>query len=162
MSENLRAMDFPELRCKWETAARRALRLAGPLVAVALVVGGCAFRSGDSDGLAYTADRGVTDQPFPKTYRAELLAFLHTYLNDPTDVRGAMIAEPSQREVGGRQRYAVCLRYSAKALDGSYTPMHDRAALYIDGRLDRLIEKPGDICAGANYAPFPELEKLAR
>ena len=45
MSENLRAMDFPELRCKWETAARRALRLAGPLVALTLVLGGCAFRS---------------------------------------------------------------------------------------------------------------------
>jgi len=40
--------------------------------------------------------------------------------------------------------------------------MHDRAALYIDGRLDRLIEKPGDICTGANYTPFPELEKLTR
>ena len=155
-------MDFPELRCKWETAARRVLRLAGPLVAVALVVGGCAFRSGDSDGLAYTADRGVTDQPFPKDYRAELLAFLHTYLNNPTGVRSAAIAEPAQREVGGRQRYVTCLRYSAKDLDGSYTPMHDRAALYIDGRLDRLIEKPGDICTGANYTPFPELEKLTR
>ena len=94
--------------------------------------------------------------------RAELLAFLHTYLNDPTDVRSAMIAEPAQREVGGRQRYVVCLRYSAKALDGSYMPMHDRAALYIDGRLDRMIEKPDDVCVGANYAPFPELEKLTR
>lgn len=155
-------MDFPELRCKWETAARRALRLAGPLVAAALVLGGCAFRGGDDDGLAYTADRGVGDQPFPKTYRAELLAFLHTYLNDPTGVRGAMIAELAQREVGGRQRYVTCLRYSAKDIEGRYTPVRDRAALYIDGRLDRLIEEPGEICAGANYAPFPELEKLVR
>lgn len=156
-------MDFPELRCKWETAAGRALRLAVPLVAAAIVLGGCAFRSGDDgDGLAYTADRGVADQPFPNTYRTELLSFLHTYLNDPTGVRGAMIAEPAQREVGGRQRYVVCLRYSAKALDGSYTPAQDRAALYIDGRLDRMIEKPGDICVGANYAAFPELEKLKR
>jgi hypothetical protein len=156
-------MDFPELRCKWETAGRRVLRVAGPLAALILVLGGCAFRGGDDgDGLAYTADRGAADQPFPKTYRAELLAFLHTYLNDPTDVRSAMIAAPTQREVGGRQRYVVCLRYSAKALDGNYTPVHDRAALYIDGRLDRLIEKPGDICANANYAPFPELEKLTR
>lgn len=127
------------------------------------MLGGCAFGNADgSDGLAYTADRGVGDQPFPKTYRSELLAFLRTYLNDPTGVHDAMIAEPVQREVGGRQRYVTCLRYSAKDFDGSYGSLKDRAVLYIDGRLDRLIEKPGDICAGANYTPFPELEKLTR
>ena len=155
-------MDFPDLRCKWETAARRASRLAVPLVTAAVVLGGCAFGSAEYDGVAYTADRGVSDQPFPKNYRAELLAFLHTYLNDPTGVRSAGIAEPFQREVGGRQRYVTCVRYSAKEIDGTYTPMKDRAVVYIDGRLDRLIEKPDEICAGANYAPFPELEKLTR
>ncbi|MBE0704785.1 MULTISPECIES: hypothetical protein [Afipia] len=162
MSENLCAMDFPDLRCKWETAARRAVRRAMPLLTIVLMLGGCAFGSADYDGVTYTADRGVSDQPFPKNYRPQLLAFLHTYLNDPTDVRSAAIAEPMQREVGGRQRYVTCLRYSAKNLEGSYTPVKERAVVYIDGRLDRLIEKPGEICAGANYAPFPELEKLTR
>jgi len=151
-------MDFPDLRCKWETAVHRMM----PLLAAVLMLGGCAFGSADYDGITYTADRGVSDQPFPKTYRAELLAFLHTYLNDPTNVRSAAIAEPIQRDVGGRQRYVTCLRYSAKDLDGSYTSVRERAAVYIDGRLDRMIEKPGEICAGANYAPFPELEKLTR
>lgn len=156
-------MDFPDLRCKWETAVRRAFRPAAQLMAVAVVLGGCAFGSGaDYDGVTYTSDRGVSDQPFPKNYRPELLSFLRTYLNDPTGVRGAAIAEPVQREVGGRQRYVTCLRYSAKDFDGRYTSMRDRAALYIDGRLDRLIEKPDEICAGVNYAPFPELEKLTR
>lgn len=150
------------MRCKWETAIR-ARRLAVPLVAVALMLSGCAAgHSDDSDGLAYTADRGVGSQPFPKNYRAELLAFLRTYLNDPNGVRDASIAAPVQREVGGRQRYVTCLRYSAKDIDGSYSPVKERAAVYIDGRLDRMIEKPGEVCAGANYAAFPELEKLTR
>jgi len=155
-------MDFPDLRCKWETAPRRAMRRAMLILAVALVLGGCAFGSADYDGVTYTADGGAGDQPFPKNYRPELLAFLHTYLNDPTGVRSASIAEPIQREVGGRQRYVSCLRYSAKDLDGSYTPVKERAAVYIDGRLDRLMETPGEICAGANLVPFPELEKLTR
>ena len=34
--------------------------------------------------------------------------------------------------------------------------------IYVDGRLDRLVENAGEICAGAAYAPFPELEKLPR
>jgi hypothetical protein len=34
--------------------------------------------------------------------------------------------------------------------------------VYVDARLDRMIEKAGDVCAGAAYAPFPELEKLTR
>jgi hypothetical protein len=34
--------------------------------------------------------------------------------------------------------------------------------VYVDARLDRMIEKVDDICAGAVYAPFPELEKLTR
>jgi hypothetical protein len=33
--------------------------------------------------------------------------------------------------------------------------------VYIDGRLDRMIEEVDDICEGATYAAFPEMEKLA-
>jgi hypothetical protein len=34
--------------------------------------------------------------------------------------------------------------------------------VYVDGRLDRMIENAGEPCAGATYAPFPDLEKMAR
>jgi hypothetical protein len=40
--------------------------------------------------------------------------------------------------------------------------VRERAILYLNGRLDRLVEKADEICAGATYAPFPELEKLTR
>lgn len=131
------------------------------ILLLAACLAGCA--GSGNDGLAYTADRGVENQPFPVNYRAELLAFLRTYLNEPRGVREAAIAEPMQRKVGGRLRYVVCLRFNARSsIGGPYAGMKERAAVYIDGRLDRLIETPEDLCAGATYAAFPELEKLTR
>ena len=34
--------------------------------------------------------------------------------------------------------------------------------LYVNGRLDRMVENAGELCAGAVYAPFPELENMTR
>jgi hypothetical protein len=118
--------------------------------------------SDDSKPITFTEDRGVSNQPFPNNYRAELLAFLRTYLNNPVGVRDAVIAEPAQRVVGGRQRYVVCLRYSARDSDGGYREPRERAVLFVDGRLDRIIENGLEPCIGAVYAPFPELEKMTR
>ena len=129
--------------------------LAGSLAA-------CMTDGGDQGGVVYTDDRGVANQPFPTDYRAQLLAFLKTYLNNPVGIRDAAMAAPIQRTVGGRLRYVSCLRYNARELDGSYQGAVERAVVYVDARLDRMIEKPGDVCAGAVYAPFPELETLKR
>jgi hypothetical protein len=112
--------------------------------------------------ISYTDDRGVANQPYPTNYRAEMLAFLRTYLNDPQGVHDAEMAEPVQRTVGGRLRYVSCLRYNARETDGSYRGARDRGVMYVDGRLDRIVEKVSDICAGVTYAPFPEMEKLTR
>jgi hypothetical protein len=101
-------------------------------------------------------------QPFPANYRADLLAFLRTYLNDPTNVRDASISEPIQRQIAGARRYFLCVRYDARDSSGRYTGVADRAALYLDGRFDRLIEKAQDFCPAAAYAPFSELERLKR
>jgi hypothetical protein len=112
--------------------------------------------------ISYTNDRGVTDQPFPNNFRPEMLAFLKTYINNPAGIRDAVIAQPAQRAVGGRQRYVVCVRYSARDSDGNYRDVRDHALVYVDGRLDHIVDKSGDLCAGAAYAAFPELEKLTR
>jgi hypothetical protein len=87
---------------------------------------------------------------------------MRTYLNNPVGVRDAVMAEPVQRTVGGRLRYVSCLRFSARDSDGNYREQRERAILYVDGRLDRVIENAGDPCAGAVYAPFPDLEKMVR
>jgi hypothetical protein len=126
-----------------------------------IALGACAS-SDESRPISFTDDRGVSDQPYPKTYRSEILSFMRTYLNDPTGVREAVMAEPVQRTVGGRLRYLSCLRFAAKESDGSYQPARERAIVYVDGRLDRIIENASEPCAGATYAPFPELEKMSR
>ena len=118
--------------------------------------------SDDRRSITYTDDRGVADQPYPNNSRAELLAFMKTYLNNPAGVRDAAVAEPVQRTVGGRLRYVSCLRFTPRQSDGSYREPRERAILYVNARLDRLVEDAAEVCAGAVYAPFPELEKLTR
>ena len=118
--------------------------------------------SDDSKSITFTDDRGVSDQPFPANYRTEILAFMKTYLNNPVGVRDAAMAEPVQRTIGGRLRYVGCLRYTTRESDGSYREPRERALLFVDRRLDRIIENASEPCAGLAYAPFPELEKMSR
>jgi hypothetical protein len=135
-------------------------RAAILLLPIALAA--CAGASDEARGISYTADRGVSNQPFPTNYRAELLAFMKTYLNNPVGVHDAVMAEPVQRTVGGRLRYVSCLRFTPRESDDSYREPRERAIMYVDGRLDRVAENAGDACAGVAYAPFPELEKMTR
>lgn len=132
-----------------------ANRLAILLLPIALAA--CA----DGRSFSLFGDRD-TPQSFPENYRAELLAFMKTYLNNPVGVRDAALGEPVMRDVNGRMRYIACLRYSARESDGSYREPRDRAVLFLNGRLDRMIEKGGELCAGVALAPFPDLEKLTR
>jgi hypothetical protein len=101
-------------------------------------------------------------QPFPSNYRSETLSFLRTYLNDPVGVREAVMAEPVQRAVDGRIRYVSCVRFSERQSDGTYREPRERAILFINGRLDRVVPSAREVCEGVVYAPFPELEKMTR
>ena len=134
-------------------SAKRAVILLLPIVLAA-----CAG-SDESRSISYTDDRGIANQPYPNNYRIEVLAFMKTYLNNPVGVHDAAMAEPVQRTVGGRLRYVSCLRFVPRESDGSYREMRERAILYVDGRLDHVVENASEICAGAVYASFPELEK---
>jgi hypothetical protein len=64
--------------------------------------------------------------------------------------------------VGGRLRYVSCVRFTARDTDGSTREPRERAILFVDGRLDRVAENASEPCAGAVYAPFPDLEKMTR
>ena len=123
------------------------------LLILLLLVTGCASGGGRSDEAANVG---------PIDYKADLLAFLRTYLNDPTNVREAMIAEPQQRAVGPDQRWTACLRYNARDTVGNYSGIRERLAVYYRGRFDRLVENARESCKDAAYAPFPELERLKR
>lgn len=126
-----------------------------------LVVAACAGGE-ESRSISYTGDRGVSNQPFPGNYRQEVLAFMRTYLNNPAGVRDAYMAEPVQRTIGGRLRYVSCLRFTPRESDGSYRDPRERALMFVDGRLDRVIENAAEPCAGATYLPFPELQSMSR
>ncbi len=135
---------------------KRAAFLLLPIM-IAACTGG-----GDGTSFNFSGDRGGPEQAFPSNYRAELLAFMKTYLNNPVGVRDAAMAEPVQRTVGGKVRYVVCLQYTPRESDGSYREVRERAVLFVNGRLDRVVENASEICAGAAYAPFPELTKMTR
>ena len=138
------------------TAAKIAAILLLPIALAA-----CAG-SDEVKSITYTDDRGVSNQPFPANFKSEILSFMKTYLNNPVGVRDAAMAEPVQRIVGGRLRYISCLRFNARDSGGNYREARERAVLYVDGRLDRVIENASEVCAGAVYASFPELEKMTR
>jgi len=99
---------------------------------------------------------------FPVNYRADTLAFLRTYLNDPSNVRDAFIAEPTIKAVGRVDRYALCVRYNAKKSTGGYEGAKDRQIVFLAGKLDTIVDARRDDCANAKYQPFPELERLTR
>jgi hypothetical protein len=141
------------------------LGISAKCVAILLLPVALAACAGSDDGrdAVLTIDSGGNSiQPFPDNYRGELLAFMKTYLNDPRGVHDAAVAEPMQRTVGGRLRYVSCVRFTPRESDGSYRDPRERAVVYVNGRLDRVVENARDTCAGATYAPYPDLEKLTR
>ena len=132
------------------------LSLAGLGLALGLLLGACAHNPGDT-----AAANPELNAP-PTDYKHEILGAMHAYLNDPTGIRDAAIAEPALRTINNSTRYIVCLRYTAKKRGGGYGGEKEVAAVFMVGRFDRFVDKPQEACAGANYTPFPELQKLSR
>lgn len=109
---------------------------------------------------------------YPASYRAEILAYLRTYLNDPTNVGEAFVSEPFLRPMGLGNRYVVCVRYNAKRASGSSGAGREHMAVFVSGKLDRFTDlrgeqaraEPGkgEQCNGAAYVAFPEAERLTR
>jgi hypothetical protein len=128
-------------------------------LALSIALAGC-----NSDWLA-SRDRAAnanTTPPAPN-YKADIVAFMRTYLNDPTGVRDAFISEPTLRTLENADRYTVCLRYTArKGIGQQYAPSKDSLVLFRDGRLDRVVDAAREACKDAAYQPFRELEHLSR
>jgi hypothetical protein len=140
--------------------AKRAASLAVILV-LPLTLAACFGSDGDRPSLMEGGQAGGP-QPFPDNFRSDTLALMRSYLNNPVGVREASMADPVLREVGGRQFYISCLHFTPREADGSYKAMRERAVVFVNGRADRVVDRANELCAGAVYAPFPELEKMAR
>ncbi len=140
--------------------AARAFSKAGRLLRAILVaapLAGCAPHQplvpGDS-----------TVNTYPANYKADILAAMHAYLDDPTGIRDAAISDPVIKPVDGTTRYTACLKFNGKRNGGrDYAGSKEIAAVFQVGRFDRFLDTAKDmkdICVGVTYAPFPELEKL--
>ena len=114
---------------------------------------------------------------FPGNYKADVMAFMGTYLNNPAGIRSAAVSLPVLKRIAGNpgDRYMVCLRYNARKTDGGYAGVKETVATFVSGKFERFIDpQRGDIqqdsalrevrelCRDAAYAPFPELQNLRR
>jgi hypothetical protein len=132
-------------------------------VSAAVALGGCATETGPS--ASELKARWDAENVYPQSYRQDLLAFLRTYLNDPSHVRSASVSQPQLKYIGPGDRYVACVRYDARNSDGKYVGSKDGAAIYVAGKLDRFLDTTKDVrelCKEVAFMPFPELERLTR
>jgi hypothetical protein len=140
------------------SAARRASLVIG----VTLWLGACGHNLFNSNS---DEDSGVN--AYPAHYKADILAAMHVYLNDPTGIRDAAVSAPALKQAGNETRYVACVRFNPKKNNTDYAGVRTLAAVFLVGRFDHFMDTPKestdttkDLCAGATYTPFPELEQL--
>ena len=87
----------------------------------------------------------VTPNTPPTNWRADILAYLKTYLNDPTGVRDAFISEPEIR--AGRRRpgsarssatRSACVS-TRRTRSANTKARRDRVIAFLDGKLDTMF-----------------------
>src|ERR1700691_6418819 len=127
-----------------------AARRASLLVGVMLLLGACGHHHG-SDADSAGGDEGAVNA-YPKNYKSDILAAMHAYLNDPTDIHDAAISDPALKSAGNNTRYVVCLKFNAKKNAREYAGVKEVAALFLAGRFDQFVDTPKDLCAGVTYA----------
>ena len=151
-------------------------------VAVLIVLAACSSSRDEPSRAELEAIRQAQNV-YPANYKADIMAFLRNYLNDPTGIRNAAVSQPQVKELPTGARYVACLRYEAKKAGGQYAGSRTALVVFISGKLDRFVEPPrageardgaesgegaaraGEVreaCKDAVLAPFPELQHLSR
>ena len=107
----------------------------------------------------------------PANYKADIVAFMRAYLNDPSNVRNAAVSAPALKIVPGDpgERFISCLRFNAKKSGGVYAGNRTGIVVYASGKLDHFIDAQKEtqkvvhaVCDNVALEPFPELQQLAR
>jgi hypothetical protein len=155
------------------TGVRRRRRGVLAAAGLAVALAGCASEQERGEHLAREERINV----YPGNYRADLVAGLRAYVNDPTNIRDAWIAEPALAQIGPRRRYVACVRFNARNSDGRYAGGREALAVFSEGRFDQFIEASATTdpasqeslsafvkgrCDAAEYKRFPELEAMKR
>ncbi len=157
-----------------QVARGEAARVGGPPRAARPLMGfamtrsipstlSCAFLAAT---LCACAGDGKSNKPeeniLPTDYKPGILDQIRARVDDPTDIRDAYITAPALRAHAGYQRYVVCIRFNAKASDGQYAGNKEVAAFFYSGQMTQIVDAGPELCGGAAYQPFPELQKLCR
>ena len=157
--------------------------IAGLAFSLAVTLGACS----SIESMREAAARNEwANTIYPQNYKAEILALMRTYLNDPTQIRDAQISDPVVKQLESSKRYIVCLRYNAKKSDGQYAGSKVNIVTFRQGRLDRIIDslrtprsgragretaegaetsearETREQCKDVPLKPFAELEHLSR
>ena len=129
---------------------------AGLLIGFTLLLGACTAQQQQALSGDDTNGANIT----PTNYKADIAAAMHSYLNDPTDIRDAAVSPPVLKTIGLVARYVACVQFNPKKNARDYAGVKTIAAVFLAGRFDHFIDKPKIECSGAAFAPFPELQKL--
>ena len=93
------------------------------VVAMVVMLANCA--GGEREYTGPETAGGASVNVAPENYRAEILAYQRSYLNDPSGIRSAAISQPALRKVANVERYVACVRFDAKGPAGAYSGVRD-------------------------------------
>jgi hypothetical protein len=119
----------------------------GPAALLAIALGACAAQ-----------DAKIEDNILPTDYKPKIVGRLVLQLENLKGIRDAYIAEPALRPRGAFNRYIVCIRFDARDRHDEYQGNKEYAAFYYQGQLTQIVDASREMCDGALYRPFPELE----
>ena len=134
-------------------AGRRVYRGVNAVISIALLAAaaaGCSFNT------QQPAAPVVDPNLYPQNYRKQIAVYLSQELLDRADFRGARIAQPVLKPVGGAEpHYIVCLQFSGRS------QIKNKMAMYLAGEITQFVDSAPEQCGDAVYQPFTELEQVA-
>jgi hypothetical protein len=129
-------------------------RVGVPLLAAvaALLLANC---SDNLPNLLAKDEPKVNPNLYPKEYKRTVVTFMTQNEANAIGIRDAAISEPALRQLENVERYVSCLRYTTRS-----GTQHERMIYYIGGQINQFVKTTPEQCSWANYAPFPELERI--
>jgi hypothetical protein len=96
---------------------------------------------------------------YPADYKVQIVAQVRGQLDDPKDIRDALVAEPVLKASLVTPRYIACVRFNAKDRSGAYKGSKDMAAYFYEGKITQVVDASLELCGNAAFQPFPELQR---
>jgi hypothetical protein len=101
----------------------------------------------------------IEENIYPADYRTQIVDRLRLLLDNPNNILDAYVAEPVLKTPQGTPRYIACVRFNAKDRSGNYRGSKDMAAYFFAGKINQIVDASAELCGGAFFQPFPELQR---